>query len=74
LHEWKTPKSTDFSPDTKNNSPPDHFRQKKKGLMSPVVELSYAETTTPPAPRRPQIQSMKLTRFQKAQHSEASPE
>jgi len=52
-------KSTDFSPDTKNNSPPDHFRQKKKGLMSPVVELSYAKTTPAPAARpHPQNQSM----------------
>jgi hypothetical protein len=34
-------KSPEFLPNKKNNSPPDCFRQKKKGLMSPIVQLSY---------------------------------
>jgi len=34
-------KSPDSSPEKKHNSPPDDFREKKKGLLSPIVELSY---------------------------------
>jgi hypothetical protein len=36
-------KLREFLPDKNNNSPPDCFRQKKNGLMSPIVQLSYAE-------------------------------
>jgi hypothetical protein len=44
-------KSPEFSADKNNNSPPDCFRQKKKGLMSPIVQLSYAgKNKQPPCP------------------------
>jgi hypothetical protein len=44
-------KSPEFLPDKNNNSPPDCFRQKKKGLMSPIVQLSYAgKNKQPPSP------------------------
>jgi hypothetical protein len=51
-------KSREFSPDQKKNSPPDDFRQKKKGLMSPIVQLSYLcgkkQTACPFCPPPPQ--------------------
>ncbi len=42
------PKSPDFSSEKKRNSPPDDFSPGKKGLMSLIVELSYAETINKP--------------------------
>jgi hypothetical protein len=41
-------KSPDFSPEKKEIGHLTIFRQKKKGLMSLIVELSYAETTNKP--------------------------
>jgi hypothetical protein len=35
-------KSQEFLPDKNNNSSPDCFRQEKKGLMSPIVQLPIA--------------------------------
>jgi hypothetical protein len=47
----KLQKSPDFSPGkTKENLPPDDFWPEKKGLTSPIVELSYAEKDKPAMP------------------------
>jgi hypothetical protein len=50
-------KSPEFLPNKKNNSPPD-FSPEKKGLMGPIVQLSYAEKNKQaplPTPLNPSI-------------------
>jgi hypothetical protein len=56
-------KSQEFLPEKNKNSSPDDFRQKKKGLMSPIVQLSYGGKNKPPAPCPPQ--SNQLNKFSK---------
>jgi hypothetical protein len=54
-------KSPEFLADKKKNSPPHWFRQKEKGLMSPIVQLSYAEKNKQlplPTPINPSIKKV----------------